>query len=780
MTPNKNIVAIYDFELFPFALGDVLTWNVRTAIRCEELGREHVDIYICADERYPAGVHQRGIINARNFDLFFSELYGAFGTHPRLGNIHIFRNREDLIERLQALAVDDEMCAEVVRDYLGVLNYRVLDSVQNKARRIIFSRLRENRLVRKLMRRRMPARVKTLVRNAFLPNEEVINDYFTKYIYSHEAINAFAERQGGIPLLKASLGCAPDIDELLAHRLVGKKIVPFHLRLRRLDGGYGGEHSYSRDSDFLEWYDFLAEAAIRHPDVEFVALGRLQEKPLELLRLPNVTSLRILGLGLGHELTLMLRSDLFIGTSSGFAALANFSAIPYFITRMTAGSCQAYAISEGADSLPFARSGQTLIYEQETSELLMRLLESGLGRRGAVPVCTEARSDPLTSAVDVRAWLNSRLQLMNSAATTYRFFTNDGYRRNETAYLLFLSMERAQQALINGEHPEAKSILQRMQRNFPELCEQLSQYGTLRDLVDAESMDAAALQTCLESLDIQVSGFVGTPCSSMPDETSWRPFNWLVANAQYKPLRNEPQPALCLCSAGGNSYWNIEQFIAGNDDGRIVVRFDAKNSETPSLHRLYLFEDDTYFSVGQFVAETDWRSFEIPITANADARLKIQIDQADVSQWLSIRNFRIAGGAPVPLAHKGEVTVPMAGWIGGCLIDEEGHDARQWSVTGGNGYIQTPVLPEPGDEGLLVRFEACTDQPTQNFTSIYLFEGSAYRKIADYAFNCSWSSYSVLLRADRDQPIKLQIDYPKAVEKLSVRNFQAIPVARGN
>jgi ligand-binding SRPBCC domain-containing protein len=101
MTLTKPIVAIYDFEVFPFALGDVLTWNIRTAMRCEELGRNTVDIYICADEKYPAWVHQREMINAQNFDLFFTELYSAFGTHPCLGNIHIFRQRHELVERLR-------------------------------------------------------------------------------------------------------------------------------------------------------------------------------------------------------------------------------------------------------------------------------------------------------------------------------------------------------------------------------------------------------------------------------------------------------------------------------------------------------------------------------------------------------------------------------------------------------------------------------------------------------------------------------------------------------
>ena len=88
-------------------------------------------------------------------------------------------------------------------------------------------------------------------------------------------------------------------------------------------------------------------------------MGRvLQEKPLEMLRLPNVTSLRVYGMGLGHELTLMLRSNLFIGSSSGFAAYANFTAIPYFITRMNPGSCQAYAIPDGSNYLPFAKKNQ--------------------------------------------------------------------------------------------------------------------------------------------------------------------------------------------------------------------------------------------------------------------------------------------------------------------------------------------------------------------------------------------------------------------------------------
>ena len=47
--------AVYDFGLFPYALGDVLTWNVQTAIRCEELGRLHLSRPILRPQQVPAG-----------------------------------------------------------------------------------------------------------------------------------------------------------------------------------------------------------------------------------------------------------------------------------------------------------------------------------------------------------------------------------------------------------------------------------------------------------------------------------------------------------------------------------------------------------------------------------------------------------------------------------------------------------------------------------------------------------------------------------------------------
>ncbi len=431
--------AVYDFELMPYALGDVLTWNVQNAIRCEEAGRERVDVFICMDERYPSSIYQRGLVTAENCGLFFNELFGAFGTHPRLGSILIHRRREEMLERLRQASAGDAANSESLGDYERALASR--------------------------------------------ENEAALIEYFTKYIYFHERINAFAKRHGGIPLLRPSIGCEPDVAGLVTKRFAGKRIVVVHVRLRRLDAGYGGEHTYSRDSDFLGWYEFFREAERKHPDVQFVVLGRLQEKPLELLRLPNVMSLRTLGLGLGHELTLMLRSDLFIGTSSGFAAMANFSEIPYFITKLNRESCNAYRIEPGAERLPFAMERQVLVYEPETRELLMRLLERGL--QGVGPRGT-ASGPALDGAIDVGNWKSECWQWLHPGATTHRFFTDDRYSDKETAFLVWPKVEEAQAAQREGLNEQARTMVKQIETSFPRMSAKFPELLRLRAMVVVE------------------------------------------------------------------------------------------------------------------------------------------------------------------------------------------------------------------------------------------------------------------------------------------------------
>ena len=423
--------AIYDFELLPYALGDVLTWNVQTALHCQESGGDQVDINICLDRRFPASIYQRNLVVAENFNLYFNELFGAFCTDPLLGNVHVYGRREEMLAALRPQASENALSEEALADYERILSLR--------------------------------------------DQENSLNEYFIKYIYSHSELNRYGAEHGHIPLLKASRGCEPDIEGLLTKVFPGKRIVVVHPRLRRLDHGYGGDHTYFRDSDFLEWYEFLRTAVDTHPDVQIVVVGRLQEKPLALLRLPNVMSLRALGLGLGHELTLMLRADLFIGTSSGFAAMANFSEIPYFITRVNKELCNAYGIPQGSTRLPFAKSNQILTYEEETAGFLAGLLDAGLA---AVP---PRRGEAMArdQAVDVRGFAQQRNAWLHPAATTGRFFVDGAQSDQETAFLIWPKVQDGFEAIKRGDADKAQAIARRIDENFPGLRDKFPELAQL-------------------------------------------------------------------------------------------------------------------------------------------------------------------------------------------------------------------------------------------------------------------------------------------------------------
>jgi hypothetical protein len=166
---------------------------------------------------------------------------------------------------------------------------------------------------------------------------------------------------------------------------------------------------------------------------------------------------------------------------------------------------------------------------------------------------------------------------------------------------------------------------------------------------------------------------------------------------------------------------------------------------------------------------------------NPGSILEFQLDQPDNWQSLSIRNFQVIGGGPLPFVKQAPVTIPMEEWTGpGGLCSQsvgEGQNCRQWLIGGMTGYIQTPTLPQPGEGGLLIRFEARTDRPAKTFTPVYLFEGDKYRVVTQYTFGSEWREYSLLLQPNRGVPLKLQVDYPDSVDTLSIRDLQVTPVA---
>lgn len=369
-------ISIYDFELYPYALGDVLTWNIRSAIKCQQAGLDKVQIYICVDRKSPVGIFQKNIINQKNYQKFFSDLRPAFDTHPCLQGIEIFESRALLISRLENIYTTHPKCQDEINLYRRAVD-ALAESKTQKAQAL--DRMHSSIALNTILPKILPRGLKTFIKRVAFPYKQRLIDHFSSVVSSHLEINKFYEITGSVPVLCPQENEVVELTKFLQKEFKNKCIVAFHCRLRALDLEYGGEESYHRDSSFFEWYEFLLEAQTRHPNVVFFAMGRAEEKPKAMMRLRNVYSLRDFGMNLGHELALILsRADFFLGSSSGFAACANFSKTPYAITKMTDVACGVYDISFGDSSLPFASESQVLIYKQETSELLETVLEKSV------------------------------------------------------------------------------------------------------------------------------------------------------------------------------------------------------------------------------------------------------------------------------------------------------------------------------------------------------------------------------------------------------------------
>lgn len=400
----KTFAAIYDFSLFPYAFGDVLTWNIRTAMAAHEAGAKRCQLVVLADEKLPHCPFQTRP-EPDQCQLFLSELLPAFYAHPCATSYSIFHNREEFLIHIESLQRSGAFPGKEYQEY-------------QKAFQATYSG-------------------PTSFADA--------TKYFTDRILQQRPINSFFAKHRFIPNLREVVGCKYDVDALIAAQGEGAVIVTTQFRLRSLDQAIPDSETF-RNADYLAWEEFFTLAAEKHPEVMFVLLGRIQEKPLRILSLPNVIAPRALGFSLGHEISLLLRSDFYIGSSSGFAQLANFSDVPYAIVKMNQRACDAYDIPFGADRLPFAGDNQKLLYGDETPEFLMAALEEGLvgvKPRGSAP----------------RGQYDGQEKL-----TTFRYFLDGRQMQHENAKLLVPTVRRAIEKTICGKPEETLDDLKAIHR----------------------------------------------------------------------------------------------------------------------------------------------------------------------------------------------------------------------------------------------------------------------------------------------------------------------------
>lgn len=310
---GRFALGLYDFSYGPYALGDALTWSMNLACLAADRGCAGVDQILFIDPKRPASRYQP-FITGLTAPAAIDALLPAFLCTPGLRSLKVLRDAPSFHAFLWRQGLRRPMWPSLWQH----LN-RKLDQV------------------------------------------------------SHFRINAFWRRHGFLPKLGAPRGHDGPAADYLARHAAGRLVVAVNLRQ---SARAPLPANLFRDSPAAEWQAFFEVMARRHRDVLFLLLGGYGEWDRMLLRLPNLLVPRQDGLGLGEELALVARADLFMGTSSGFAAMATFADRPYLITKVEHLFARYVEVPVGAPHYPFGKPYQRLLWEEEDRDRLLAEFEA--------------------------------------------------------------------------------------------------------------------------------------------------------------------------------------------------------------------------------------------------------------------------------------------------------------------------------------------------------------------------------------------------------------------
>lgn len=325
MNDQKPFKAFLDFAGSPYALGDILTWNMRVCVEALYAGKEQTDVWVLSDPENPSNKYQF-YINGLNHQKYLLDLMPAFFTNPMLRNIHFLHERAEL-DRL-----------------------------------VFDSHVREE---------------------PFFPNmEKYVSGYRTRSaLYSnHDLINAWYREKGWVPKLALPKGVRTWAENFLKSYNPNCVIVAVHLRNRRYETETFAADVF-RDADFDVWSAFFERARQSFPQVVFLLAGRPIEWPRSFHRRGNLIPLKTMGYGLMEELAMIQCSDLFMATNSGPAVMAVFSETPYVIFQRKENASltsRFWGVEEGAKRLPFATELQSVFWGEIKVEDIERELAEKL------------------------------------------------------------------------------------------------------------------------------------------------------------------------------------------------------------------------------------------------------------------------------------------------------------------------------------------------------------------------------------------------------------------
>jgi hypothetical protein len=320
-----RLLGIMDYRYAPLALGDTMTWLTKLQVEAHTHGLKKIEILIAVP---PGGWQSAPQINSYNHAAMVQNIFPAFLCAPMVNSVRFYASPSP---------------APPSQRILGAL----------------------------------------LARTPTWPH---LSSHFRRHLdyHSHLTINAFFRRHKWIPKLRSPKEFRSETEALTKTYFGGRSPCIINIRQSSFTNT---PDRLLRDSPVGVWYRFLRRAHELRPEVVFVLTGDFGTWDRETALLPNVVVPRALGYGLGHELTLLLDGAPFLGSNSGFSAVATFSDVPYGITRFQYGATgymKGIEMEHGEEHYPFASEHQWLSWVPETEEVLLDLFAKVWGARDGV------------------------------------------------------------------------------------------------------------------------------------------------------------------------------------------------------------------------------------------------------------------------------------------------------------------------------------------------------------------------------------------------------------
>ncbi|PTY04045.1 hypothetical protein DB346_04425 [Verrucomicrobia bacterium LW23] len=554
---------IHDFSILPFGLGDAMTWCVKSALRCQAAGRKGVHVHLVCDVKASGCTILMPLAHAT--DLFMMELVSAFTSHPLFSSLTLHSSRQAFDDFWTKLAATDPAARATYAEHLEIYEKR--------------------------------------------KNPQAVVAFHRSKCSMHAEINDWFRETGNRPRLRIVPECATDIEALKGSYPEKTFWVAVHSRLKRLDSGLKPSESgqdFDRDEDFTQWFHFMERTARAFPHVRFVVLGRLQEKPLALLRLPNVVSLRALGMGIGHEIAFINACNLFLGSLAGYAQIAYFSATDYTIISNTEQGADHQGIRYGDPQLPFALPGQRVRYGREKSDSLLKVLEERLTEVGA------------TSALP-------------GEVTTHRFFISPEQETRELYSIVSAQLLPLALKWDAGELEAVRRDLRMLDDTFPHVVSHLPTFRLLKDLSDLDLIKAgddamasalAAQKKILEARLVQLLyATVLEPVNglfprSMPGCSGMRRDGWCGEETKFTLGASSRGSTLTLEFGSPATWQPMQATIAVEGEKAVEITLEPAGS----THKVEMEHDHTHTRVTLRFPEARALSAEDPHVCSAHLR----------------------------------------------------------------------------------------------------------------------------------------------------------------